>query len=163
MRSVELSSHLFSVWEKLFLSIWNWFCWSVSVICLRMHDKKPVTFQSEAKLGQLLLSISLQLQLVWAPLGDACQRELQHLGKALKINQGFPLLPPAAVSPWLEEACPPGKGSVAQPCWCPDAIGAAAPVATFSPGGSSSALRAAHAFALAISAHTAKSSSSGCL
>lgn len=70
-----------------------------------------MTFQSEAKLGQFLLSISLWLQLVRAPLGDACQRELEHLGKALRINQGSPLLSPAATSPWLEEPYPVGRGS----------------------------------------------------
>lgn len=124
--------------------------------------KKPVTFQSEAKLGQFLLGISLQLQLVWTPLGNAYQRELEHLGKTWKINQGFPLLSPAAIFPGRRRLLPLARFS-GTAHWCPDVIRAMAPVATFSPGGFSSALSAYHTFALAVSAHTAKSSSCGCL
>lgn len=65
---------------------------------------------SGEKLGRLLLGV-----LQWLQLGDACQREWEHLGKALKIRKGSPLLFPATVSHQLEEPPPVGRVSVTKP------------------------------------------------
>lgn len=123
----------------------------VLFVCLTMHGKINCDFYSRDQYWDGFFLVFCSSYSWCKLLGDACQRELEHLGKTLKIS---PLLSPAAVSHWLEEPLPVGKVAVAKPLWCPETIWMAAPTASLSPDGCGSLpFCVGHKFTLAVSGH----------